>query len=154
MHRYQWIIAYSEKFSVQVFQEEVALCREMVTRSARLPFPSLPFPSLPFPFLPFLRSLPSLIQTQAGVADSRANRCLVIARGCARCIVWVMPESQREAIGWRNKCDRQPRVARDSAFRARCLARANAQRAVDGWRKRRVLRRRSRLRRTAEEWRV
>jgi hypothetical protein len=28
---YQWIIAYAEKFNVQIFQEELGLCREMVT---------------------------------------------------------------------------------------------------------------------------
>lgn len=27
---YQWIIAYAEKFDVRIFQEELALCREMV----------------------------------------------------------------------------------------------------------------------------
>lgn len=28
---YQWIIAYAQKFEVQIFQEELALCREMVS---------------------------------------------------------------------------------------------------------------------------
>jgi hypothetical protein len=31
---YQWIIAYAEKFDVQIFQEELALCREMVRARA------------------------------------------------------------------------------------------------------------------------
>ena len=28
---YQWIMAYAQKFNVQIFQEELGLCREMVT---------------------------------------------------------------------------------------------------------------------------
>ena len=63
---YQCIIAYAQKHNVQIFQEELALCREMViqrvpsapraaSRSLSLTFLSLPFSSLfPFPFLPFL----------------------------------------------------------------------------------------------------
>lgn len=31
---YQWIIAYAQKFDVQIFQEELALCREMVSAAA------------------------------------------------------------------------------------------------------------------------
>lgn len=62
---YQWIIAYAQKHNVQIFQEELALCREMVTaRVASAPravSTSLfrPFPSL---FVPFTspHSLPSL----------------------------------------------------------------------------------------------
>ena len=74
---YQWIIAYAQKHNVQIFQEELALCREMVIQrvpsapraaspSLSLTFLSFPFSSLfPFPSLPFLspfippHSLPS-----------------------------------------------------------------------------------------------
>ena len=39
---YLWIIAYAEKFSVQIFQEELALCREMVsTLVTCVPVPAL-----------------------------------------------------------------------------------------------------------------
>ncbi len=41
---YQWIIAYAQKFEVKVFQEELALCREMVSAPAADSF-------LPFSFL-------------------------------------------------------------------------------------------------------
>ena len=67
---YQWIMAYAEKFDVKIFQEELALCREMVT----LPPP----PSLSSPHPP------------PGVAHPRSNRCAVIARLHARCFLRVM----------------------------------------------------------------
>jgi hypothetical protein len=31
---YQWIIAYAQKYDIQIFQEELALCREMVSATA------------------------------------------------------------------------------------------------------------------------
>ena len=38
---YQWIMAYAEKFDVKIFQEELALCREMVTLPPPPPSPPL-----------------------------------------------------------------------------------------------------------------
>lgn len=41
---YQWIIAYAEKFDVRIFQEELALCREMVRARACAACLPLPLP--------------------------------------------------------------------------------------------------------------
>ena len=80
---YQWIIAYAQKFNVQIFQEELGLCREMVTArvasAARNHFFSPPS------FCPC-----SLLLSPTGIAHSRSNCCPVVTRLHARCIVRMM----------------------------------------------------------------